>query len=500
MKKIIFFLTAISLLAFHGCQKDPDTIDNRITITDKVITSGGSADISGTISCPIENINIELLVDDAEDMSAPTKYNIHINSDNSFTINITELNHATTYYYKYVAHTAVDMAKLDTKSFTTMDATLPTVSTNNLTSITSNTAVCGGNVTSDGYLNVTARGVCWSTSPNPTINDNKTTDGTGTGSFTSNITGLAESTTYYVRAYATNSKGTAYGEERSFMTLYATLPTVTTNGVTSIAAYSAVCGGNVISAGNLAITSRGVCWSTSPNPTINDNKTTDGTSTGSFTSNITGLAESTTYYVRAYATNSKGTAYGEEKSFTTLLPINGHDCVDLGLPSGLKWATCNIGATTPEDYGNYYAWGETATKSEYTDQNSVTYGQQISDFSGNAQYDAARANWGGSWRMPTEAEMKELRDNCTWTWTTQSNVYGYRVTGSNGNSIFLPAAGNYNGSSHNRVGEYGYYWSSTPDESDTYTAYYLYFLSENQDVRWDNRYYGQTVRPVTYLK
>ena len=285
MKKIIFFLTAISLFTFHGCQKDPGTIDNRITITDKIITSGGSADISGMISCPIENINIELLVDDAEDMSAPTKYNIHINSDNSFTVNITDLNPTTTYYYKYVAHTAVDMAELDTKSFTTMDATLPTVSTNNLTSITPNTAVCGGNVTEAGNAPVTSRGVCWSTSPNPTINDNKTTDGTGTGSFTSNITRLAESTTYYVRAYATNSKGTAYGEERSFLT-----------------------------------------------------------------------------------TPSTGT-------------LVGHDWVDLGLPSGLKWATCNVGATRPEAYGNYYAWGETATKSEYTEQNSVTQGQEISDIS-----------------------------------------------------------------------------------------------------------------------
>ena len=108
MKKIIFFLTAISLFTFHGCEKDPDTIDNRIAITDKVIPHGGSADISGTISCPIENINVELLVDDAEDMSAPTKYNVDINSDNSFTAKITDLNPTTTYYYKFRAYTNVD--------------------------------------------------------------------------------------------------------------------------------------------------------------------------------------------------------------------------------------------------------------------------------------------------------------------------------------------------------------------------------------------------------
>ena len=218
---------------------------------------------------------------------------------------------------------------------------------------------------------------------------------------------------------------------------------------------------------------------------------------GSFTSNITGLTENTTYYVRAYATNSKGTAYGEERSFTTLAYINGHDYVDLGLPSGLKWATCNVGATTPEDYGNCYAWGETTTKASYDHSNSVTYLQQISDISGNATYDAARANWGSTWRMPTKAEMEELKNICTWTWTTKNGVNGYEVTGSNGNSIFLPAAGYCNGSSRYRVGEYGYYWSSTPLGSNTNYAYGLVFGSGDHDVDWFSRIYGYTVRPVS---
>jgi len=296
MKKIIFFLTAISLFTFHGCQKDPGTIDNRIAITDEVITSGGNADISGTISCPIENINVELLVDDAEDMSAPTKYNVNIGSDNTFTVQITDLNSATTYYYKFRAYTNVDDIEFEVKSFTTDSI-----------------------------------------------------------------------------------------------------------------------------------------W------------------------------------------------------------------VDLGLPSGLKWATCNVGASKPEDYGNYYAWGETSTKSEYTYDNSICR-QQMPDISGNATYDAARANWGGTWRMPTKAEMEELRDNCTWTWTAQSGINGYKVTGPNGNSIFLPAAGDYENESRHSIGTCVYYWGSTPAKDNSMSAFRIEDESgshSNCNVDTGHRFHGHSVRPVS---
>ena len=392
---------------------------------------------------------------------------------------------------------------------------LATVSTNNVTDITATSAVCGGNVTSDGGNAVTARGICWSTSQKPTTEDNATYSGTGIGSFTANITGLEAGTTYYVRAYAVNSQGTAYGTQKTFTTTTTgggsseELPTVTTSSVTSITANSAICGGNVSSDGGSTVTARGVCWSTSQNPTTNDNTTYNGSDTGSFTSNISGLMAGTIYYVRAYAVNSQGTAYGTQKTFTTTTTsggggggattgtINGHEWVDLGLPSGTKWATCNIGANAPEGYGNYYAWGETTTKSSYTEENCRTYGVSMNDISGNANYDAARANWGSTWRMPTKAEMKELRDNCTWTWTTQNGVNGYKVTGSNGNSIFLPAAGYCFRSSRYHVGEHGYYWSSAPDESRTGYAYDLGFYSGYLSVYWSNRLDGLTVRPVS---
>ena len=174
----------------------------------------------------------------------------------------------------------------------------------------------------------------------------------------------------------------------------------------------------------------------------------------------------------------------------------GHEYVDLGLPSGLKWATCNVGANKPEDYGDYFAWGETKTKSTYDEYNSVTYGKNFSDIGGKSQYDAARANWRGIWRLPTIAEMVELENRCIWKWTTQNGVNGYKITGPSGNSIFLPAAGYRGGSSLYYAGEGGDYWSSTPDESDSDDAYSLYFNSSSQNVDWNCRDFGRSVRPV----
>ena len=176
---------------------------------------------------------------------------------------------------------------------------------------------------------------------------------------------------------------------------------------------------------------------------------------------------------------------------------SGHDWVDLGLPSGIKWATRNVGASRPEEYGYYFAWGETTTKTENNRRNSKTYGKNISDIKGDSRYDAARANWGDSWRLPTKAELKELEENCTWSWTTQGGKKGYKVMGPNGNSIFLPAAGCRYGAGLYGIGEDGYYWSSTPYESGTGFAYRLSFYSSSQGVDRDGRDCGYSVRPVS---
>ncbi|HHW81595.1 MAG TPA: hypothetical protein GX746_07890 [Bacteroidales bacterium] len=196
------------------------------------------------------------------------------------------------------------------------------VSTANVTDITQTTATSGGNVTNDGGAAVTSRGVCWGTTQTPTINDSKTASGDGLGSFTSSIIGLQANTTYYVRAYASNSEGVSYGNAISFKTLKAIgLATLTTVEVAEITTTTAVSGGNITDDGGAAVTARGVCWSTSESPTINDYKTEDGEGLGEFASNLTELELGTTYYVRAYAVNSEGVAYGNEQIFETLAEL-----------------------------------------------------------------------------------------------------------------------------------------------------------------------------------
>ena len=190
-------------------------------------------------------------------------------------------------------------------------------------------------------------------------------------------------------------------------------------------------------------------------------------------------------------------------------PANGHAYVDLGL--SVKWATCNVGANDPKEYGDYFAWGETKPK-DYYDWD--TYKWCNGNYMNFTKYctvsvdgkvdnktvldltdDAAHANWGGAWRMPTLKEQQELLDNCTWTWTKVNGVNGYTVTGPNGNSIFLPAAGFRYDSGLDGAGSNGNYWSSSLSTHDS-SAYYLDFYSYYVD--WGSAYLfsGQSVRPV----
>ena len=186
-------------------------------------------------------------------------------------------------------------------------------------------------------------------------------------------------------------------------------------------------------------------------------------------------------------------------------PDNHHPhMIDLGLPSGTLWACCNVGADKPEAYGDYYAWGETNTKSTYSwstythcDGSSSTCHNLGSDIAGT-QYDVAHVKWGGSWVMPSKEQQDELRNNCTYEWTTVNGVKGGKFTSkANGGSMFLPAAGDRSYSDLNYAGSRGDYWSSTQGPSYTGYAYYLYFYSSGTRTDSDYRYDGRSVRPVS---
>ena len=428
-----------------------------------------------------------------------------------FTCNLIDLQDGTTYYARAYAVNKKGTAYGEEVSFTTKTKTIATVATTPATNASYTSAIVGGNVTNDGGAEVTERGIVYATTQNPTTADSKVSNGSGLGEFTCNLTDLKDGTIYYVRAYAINAKGTAYGEEVSFATKTKTIATVVTTPATNVYCTSAIVGGNVTNDGGAEVTERGIVYATTQNPTTADSKVSNGSGLGEFTCNLTDLKDGTIYYVRAYAINAKGTAYGEEVSFMTL-SLNGHEYVDLGL--SVKWATMNVGASSPEEYGDYFAWGETEPKDVYdwstykhcygspTTLNkyntSSLYGRIVDDKTQlDLSDDAARANWGGAWRMPTDAEMTELLEQCTWSWTTQNGVNGYKVTGkSNGNSIFLPAAGDRDDSSLNKAGSYGYYWSSSLSAGDPNLAWRVYFYSSNVSGHHVDRYYGFSVRPV----
>ena len=540
----------------------------------------------------------------------------------------------------------------------------PTVTTSIASSITTTGATLNGNITSDGGVTVTDRGFIYGTSESNLIHTVQS--GSGTGTFSKTITGLTSVTTYYFKAYATNSEGTVYGEVRSFTTptggmgehyyvdlglpsgtcwatcnvgaaspeeygnyyawgetstkttytednytysgnpttlpssadaatvnwgsgwrmptqtemnelhnncthvlttqngVYGLLftsningnsiflpgasdnalctgcywssslgtnsavsmgasedylfisdlfiaryyglsvrpvcsncgssvatPTVTTVTASSITSTGATLSGNITTDGGAAVTSRGFLYGT--NYSNLTQTVQSGSGTGSFAKALTGLTSGTTYYYKAYATNSAGTAYGEVRSFTTPSTLNGHDWVDLGLPSGIKWAICNVGAYSPEEYGDYYAWGETSTKATYTEDN-YSYSGNPTTLPSSA--DAATANWGSGWRMPTYDELNELKNNCIVTWTTLNGVNGRLFTGPNGNSIFLPAAGYRYDSELYHAGSDGICWSSSLYTGGPDCAWDLGFGSDDYGMYYGGRFCGLSVRPV----
>ena len=296
----------------------------------------------------------------------------------------------------------------------------PTVTTSPASNITSTSASCGGAV---GFLDepgIITRGVCWSTNRNPTINDNKSSDGMGSGTFTSVLTGLLPGTIYYIRAYGTNSVGTGYGNQITIKTL-TSLPTITTITVSQITSNSVSSGGNITNDGGVMIEARGICWSKKQNPTILNKKINAGTGEGSFEITITGLLPGTTYYLRSFATNDLGTSYGNELTISTLAvqgfsgsftdPRDGHIYNWIKIGSQV-WMTENM-AYLPSINGNLIA--SSSTLPLYYVYNYQ--GKELAIAKANVNYSiyGALYNWPAAvmacpegWHLPGDEEWEQL--------------------------------------------------------------------------------------------
>ena len=352
---ITFF--GLALIGLNSCQKDDVKAKSLPTVTTAAIASiatssasGGGA-VSSDGGAPITARGIVWDMKAVPSISLPSKTSDGTGTG-SFTSSLSGLTGATRYFVRAYASNSAGTTYGDEVSFITL-ANLPTVTTIVATNITAVTASSGGSITNDGGSPIAARGIVWDTKTNPTISlSTKTSDGTGAGDFTSNLNALTAATKYFVRAYATNGTGTAYGNELTFSTL-ANLPTLATTPVNNIMSGSASSGGNISLDGGAAVTERGIVWDTKIGPTVSlSTKTSEGTGSGIYTSNLTGLSAATTYYVRAYATNSAGTGYGSEQSFTTT-PLQTHDFNKTEIPVGGNGYADNGAAITTDGLTNW---------------------------------------------------------------------------------------------------------------------------------------------------
>ncbi|MBX2960890.1 MAG: hypothetical protein KF687_00170 [Cyclobacteriaceae bacterium] len=356
---------------------------------------------------------------------------------------------------------------------------IPELTTTAVTGITSTGASSGGAITSDGGATITVAGVCWGTSPAPTTAGSKTTDAIISGSFTSTIAGLSPGVTYFVRAYATNSAGTAYGNELSF-TIAPVVPQITTSPVTELTISSAKTGGTIISNGGALITESGIVWGTVSSPTVADTKISSGASTGSFVSQLTGLTQGATYFVRAFATNSVGTAYGNEISFTTLEPVtdfdgNVYEVVRIGSQTWMAENLLSIhyadgtaidgvfayndDPATVDPYGRLYTWP--AARRGSTSSNTDPSG--IQGACPNGYHLPSRAEWE---KLLTELGGESVAGGklkATGTLQAGTGKWDEPNTGATNSSGFtgLPAGIRYPDNDYQVRDRTGFWWSTT---------------------------------------
>jgi uncharacterized protein (TIGR02145 family) len=454
-------------------------------ITSTTASSGGT--VSGSCTSGITARGVCWSTSSGPTVALATK-TVDGTATGAYSSSITGLTPCTLYYVRAYVTNAAGTSYGAEVTFTSGTA-LPTVTTSSITSITSINAVSGGTLSGDCLSAITAKGVCWSTSPGPTTANSKTNNGSGSSNFSSSITGLTRVTTYYVRAYATNAAGTAYGNEVSFTTS-AALPTISTTSPSIISAALSWAGGNMTDNGGATVTDMGVCLNTSGSPTTLDIVSSFGAGSGAYTVSLSSLTAGAIYYMRAYATNSAGTNYGNQVSFTVPATVsdyqgNSYKTVSIG---GQVWMQENLRATVYNDGSGLI---------QYTDTMSFGYDYYHS-YNNSATYEASYAYMyngnvvGGAknicpvgWHVPTTTD---------WG-TLATNLGGYSVAGARMNDLqtsFVLKLGlvwtywNSGMSGHDNSGAFygrggGYYLNSYAGLKNTT----MWWISNKQYVRID---------------
>ena len=480
------------------------------TLKEEVTVSTGSAakvtdngaTLSGTINNSDKSLTCGIIYGTSSSLSSSSGTKKSTTSLGTFSVSLTGLSSNTTYYYRAYVIVDGEYKYGEVLSFKTIKEV--TVTTGSVMNITDSGATLSGAINnSDKSLTC---GIIYGTSSSLSSSSGTKKSTTSSGAFSVSLTGLSSNTTYYYRAYAIVDGEYKYGEVSSFKTSKEV--TVSTGSATNVTDSGSTLSGTINNS-DKSLTC-GIIYGTSSSLSSSSGTKKSTTSSGTFSVSLSGLSSNTTYYYRAYVVVDGEYRYGEVCSFYTKkqLPEN---AVDLGL--SVYWASCNVGADSPEEYGGYYAWGETEEKSNYSWSTykwcngsydtmtkyctSSSYGTVDNKATLDLRDDVAYVKWGGSWRMPTLDEIKELINDCSWSWTTQNGVNGYKVTGPNGNSIFLPAAGYRDDGDVYDRGSYGVYWSSTLLSSYSSNVYSLYFDSGYHGWNDYSRFFGHAVRPVT---
>lgn len=428
-----FFLVAFSLLIIccESCKKKEVP-----ALTTSAITSITTSSAIGGGKVLSDGSNVIITQGSCWNNTGSPTINDTKTSDggtsNDFISNLSGLTSNTTYYVRAYATNEIGTGYGSIVMFKTNPIISAAITSTNISSIEQSSAISGGIITSDGEGTISARGICWGIVSNPTISNSKTSDGSGLGSFVSYLTNLQAGTIYYVRAYASNEAGTIYGNELSFKTSLA-VPKLATTTISLINAFSANSGGNISMDGGSDITARGVCWSTSANPTIQDQKTNNGTGIGIFSSTLTNLEKYTKYYIRAYATNSIGTGYGNEQTILTLqndqiadIDGNIYNTISIGsqvwMKENLKTTRYSNGTTISFVSSNSNWEALTVNDKAYCFYNDdapngliwgalYTWSAAVNGFTGSA---LNPSNIQGvcptGWHLPSDAEWTQLRD------------------------------------------------------------------------------------------